>query len=224
MINHWIGAGLAVLGSYLLGSIPTGYWYGRLKGIDIRTKGSGNLGATNVLRVLGTKAGVFVLAVDVLKGLLAVVLLTQLTPFPGSDYLRVACGLAAVLGHTYTVFLKFKGGKGVATTYGVLLALAPISTILVFLILVGVVAMTKYVSAGSIVSAILFPIFIWLLGESGQGFSVLLLALLVGAAVVFKHRSNIKRIMDGTENKLGKVKATEGGTDSAAGTEGGTKA
>jgi glycerol-3-phosphate acyltransferase PlsY len=204
VINHYWGFIAAVLGSYILGSIPSGYWYGRLRGIDIRKQGSGNLGATNALRVLGVPAGILVLCIDVAKGFVAVAALPLLTPYPGSDYLRVACGLAAVLGHTYTLFLNFKGGKGVATTYGVLLALAPISTILVFLVLVGVVALTKYVSAGSLASAILFPAFIWLLGESGQSFSILILAVVVGAAVVVKHRSNIRRILDGTENKIGK--------------------
>ncbi|NTV52909.1 MAG: glycerol-3-phosphate 1-O-acyltransferase PlsY [Candidatus Firestonebacteria bacterium] len=207
MLNQTLGVVLAIVGSYILGSIPTGYWYGRLRGIDIRKQGSGNLGATNVLRVLGKTAGVLVLSVDVAKGFLAVALLPHLTPFPGLDYVRVACGLAAVLGHTYTLFLQFKGGKGVATTYGVLLALAPVSTILVFLAFVAVVAFSKYVSLGSLVSAVLFPIFIWLLGESGQGFSILFLALVVGTAVVAKHRSNIRRILDGTENRLGKSAA-----------------
>jgi glycerol-3-phosphate acyltransferase PlsY len=204
VVNQGWSVALAVVGSYLLGSIPTGYWLGRLRGIDIRQQGSGNMGATNVLRVLGTPSGILVLCVDVAKGFLAVSLLPHLTTFPGLDYVRVGCGLAAVLGHTYTCFLRFKGGKGVATTYGVLLALAPVSTILVFLIFAGVVALSKYVSLGSLVTAVLFPIFIWLLGESGQGFSILALAGLVGVAVIWKHRANIRRILDGTENRLGK--------------------
>jgi acyl phosphate:glycerol-3-phosphate acyltransferase len=204
VLNQGWGVVLALAGSYVLGSIPTGYWVGRLRGVDIRTQGSGNLGATNVLRVLGLPAGILVLGVDVAKGLLAVALLPHLTPFPGLDYVRVGCGLAAVLGHSYTLFLHFKGGKGVATTYGVMLALAPVSTVLVFLVFTGVVALSKYVSLGSLVSAVLFPLLIWLLGESGQGFSVLFLALVVGAAVGWKHRSNIRRILDGTENRLGK--------------------
>ena len=123
----------------------------------------------------------------------------------------MACGLAAVLGHTYTLFLKFKGGKGVATTYGVLLALAPISTILVFMAFAAVVAATRYVSAGSLVSAVLFPLLILVMGESGQSFSILILALLVGAGVILRHRPNIRRILDGTENKLGKPSHPEKG-------------
>jgi glycerol-3-phosphate acyltransferase PlsY len=207
VLNPGWSVALAILGSYLLGAIPSGYWFGRLRGIDIRQKGSGNMGATNVLRVLGKPAGILVLVVDVAKGFLAVAWLPHLTPFPGLDYVRVGCGLAAVLGHTYTCFLHFKGGKGVATTYGVLLALAPVSTILVFLIFAAVVAFSKYVSLGSLVSAVLFPIFIWLLGESGQSFSVLALAFLVGVAVVIRHRANIRRILDGTENRLGQPAA-----------------
>jgi len=209
VLNQVWSVVLAILGSYLLGAIPTGYWLGRLRGIDIRQQGSGNMGATNVLRVLGVPAGVLVLCVDVAKGFMAVALLPHLTPFPGLDYVRVGCGLAAVLGHTYTIWLHFKGGKGVATTYGVLLALAPVSTILVFLVFAGVVALSKYVSLGSLVTAVLFPIFIWLLGESGQGFSILALAGVVGVAVIWKHRANIRRILDGTENRLGKPAAKD---------------
>ncbi len=200
--NFWGLAGV-VLAAYLLGSVPTGYLFGRARGLDIRTVGSGNLGATNVLRVLGIWAGLLVLLADVAKGFLAVFLLPRLTPYPASDFLRVACGLAAVLGHTYSAFLGFKGGKGVATTFGVLLVLAPISTVLVFLALAAVVAATRYVSAGSLTAAVLFPLFVWLIGESGQSDSILVLVLFLSLFMIYFHRANLRRLFEGRENRLG---------------------
>ena len=203
MVEGAWGVAAALAGSYLLGSIATGYWIGRLRGVDIRAHGSGNIGATNVLRVLGTATGVAVLAIDVAKGSAAVAWMTRLSPYAGDDFLRVGCGLAAVLGHTFPCWLGFRGGKGVATMYGVLLALAPFATVLAFLVLAAVVAATRYVSAGSLVSAVLFPVLIWLLGESGQGHVVLGLASLLAVAVVWRHRGNLRRIFAGTENRLG---------------------
>lgn len=203
MIERVLAVAAAIVASYLMGSIPTGYWYGRLRGVDIRTLGSGNVGASNVQRSLGTTAGVIVLLVDAAKGFLAVFLLSNLTPFPASDFVRVACGLAAILGHTYTLFLNFKGGKGVATTYGVMLALAPFSTLLVLLAFLAVVAVWRLISLGSLVSAVLFPFLIWLVGESGQFFTIFLLSVFVGVVIFMRHRSNIHRILTGTESKLG---------------------
>jgi len=199
----WLSIIVAIAAGYLLGSIPTSYWYGRLRGVDLRTVGSGNLGATNVQRVFGTVPGVAVLAVDVLKGVAAAWFLARMTPYPHSDWIRVGCGLAAVIGHSFSPFVSFRGGKSVATTYGMLLALAPFSTIVVFLALVAVVGATRYISAGSLTSAVLFPLVIWLIGESGQGYSVLLPSMVVGVVLVVRHRANIGRILNGTENKLG---------------------
>jgi acyl phosphate:glycerol-3-phosphate acyltransferase len=203
VVDGVLGIGGTLLGGYLLGSIPSGYLAGRLRGIDIRTRGSGNLGATNVVRVLGWGLGIAVLLLDVAKGFGAVALLPHLTPYAASDWLRVGIGLAAVLGHTFTCFLRFKGGKGVATTYGVLLALAPMSTLAVFFVFLIVVAATRYVSLGSLVSALLFPVLIWAVGEGGRTQAVLVLALVLALGVTWTHRSNLRRLLDGQEHKLG---------------------
>jgi glycerol-3-phosphate acyltransferase PlsY len=194
---------LAVLASYLLGSVPSGYLAGRLRGLDIRTRGSGNLGATNVVRVLGWGLGVAVLLADVAKGVAAAALIPYLTGYAGSDWLRVACGLAAVLGHTFTVFLRFRGGKGVATTYGVFLTLATLSTLAVFFVFLVVVAATRYVSLGSLVSAVLFPVLIWAVGEGGRNHATLVLACVLAVGVAWTHRGNITRLLQGREPKLG---------------------
>ncbi len=203
MIEDWSLIVLAIVSAYLMGSLPTAYLYGRLRGVDIRTQGSKNPGATNVARLFGITAGVMVLLVDVGKGFAAAYWLSRWTPYPASDLVRVGCGLAAIFGHTFTPFLKFKGGKGVAATYGVFLGLAPIATIMVFIAFAGVVAGTRYISAGSLVSAFLFPLLIWLVGESGYGFSILILSIIIGLGIIYLHRGNIDRIIQGTENRLG---------------------
>jgi glycerol-3-phosphate acyltransferase PlsY len=207
VIEGWWGIGAAIISSYMLGSIPTGYLYGRLRGLDIRKQGSGNLGATNVLRVLGWQAGLLVLTLDISKGLAAVAFLPRLTPYPAMDYLRVACGLAAVFGHTYTLFLGFKGGKGVATGCGVFLALAPLAACLALLIFVTLVAATRYVSVGSLTAAIFLPLLIWLTGEAGRSSSVWWLSLLLLVGIIFLHRKNIQRLRQGTELRLGQKAA-----------------
>jgi acyl phosphate:glycerol-3-phosphate acyltransferase len=189
--------------SYLLGSIPTGFWVGRLRGIDIRTLGSGNVGATNVMRVLGWGPGIFVFLIDVLKGVVAVWGLSRLTPLAGVDAIRVACGLCAVLGHTFTFFLKFKGGKGVATSFGIFLALAPFSALLAFGLFLLVVTLTHYISLGSMIAAGFFPLFVWLLGESGQNYLILILSLVLALVVMVLHRKNIQRLQSGTEHRFG---------------------
>jgi glycerol-3-phosphate acyltransferase PlsY len=209
----WLSIIVAIIAAYLFGAIPTGYWYGRLRGVDIRTLGSGNLGATNIQRVFGTPAGVAVLLVDVAKGFIAARFLSSLTPYPASDWIRVGCGFAAILGHSFTPFVGFRGGKSVAASYGMMLALAPFATLVVFLAFVAVVAATRYISAGSLVSAALFPLLIWLIGESGQNFSILLVSLVIGAVLIFRHRANIGRILNGTENRFGqRVQAAEKGS------------
>lgn len=202
-----------VLLSYLMGSLPTGYLLGRLRGIDIRTVGSGNLGATNVMRVLGAPAGIAVMVIDMLKGFAAVYWLVGLTTYPEADWLKVGCGLAAVLGHTFTIFLKFKGGKGVATAAGVFLALAPIATSMALAIFVSAVILTRYISAGSMLAAFFLPILIWIVGESGQYFSVLVIALFLALVILLRHRDNFSRIMKGTENKLGHRVSVDSGVD-----------
>lgn len=215
MIEGWLRVVAALLGSYLLGSLPTGYFVARLRGIDIRQQGSGNPGATNVLRVLGWKAGAAVLAVDIGKGLAAVALLPGLTPFPALDYLRVACGLAAVAGHTYTIFLGFKGGKGVATGCGVFLALAPLATVMALAIFITLVAATRYVSVGSLTAAAFLPFLIWLTGEAGRASSILILSVIILAVVAVLHRKNIKRLLQGTEHRLGQAPGSQAGKGAA---------
>jgi glycerol-3-phosphate acyltransferase PlsY len=204
---------LYLLACFLLGAIPTGYIAGRmLKGIDIRKEGSGNMGATNVLRVLGKGPGAAVLAIDLGKGAAAVTLLPLIFHQVGllevSGVWVIAGGLAAVLGHNYTPFLGFKGGKGVATSAGVFLGLAPVSMGATVMVFVVGVAMTRMVSVGSIAAATLLPVYILAFKEGGETpphlGQVFWLAMLLALFIWVKHIPNIKRILAGTENKLGK--------------------
>jgi glycerol-3-phosphate acyltransferase PlsY len=200
---------IALVLSYLLGSIPTGLWLGlRLRGIDIRQHGSHNIGATNVMRVLGKKLGAFALAADALKGLLAVVLVSPLSDWP---YAPLACGLAAIVGHMAPVFLRFRGGKGVATSAGVFLALCPVPLIAALVIFLLTVAVTRMVSAGSIVAAIALAVLLFLLPydwatwpghQLPPGLLLPIIATLLATLVVYRHRSNLQRIFRGTENRL----------------------
>lgn len=211
-----IGYLLVAAVGYLLGSIPTGYWVGRWRGVDIRTVGSKNMGATNVFRTLGKGAGLFVLVADALKGFVAVSLvvychpacteaLPQLFPAPAAgswpDHFDpgLAAGIGAVLGHNYTCWLRFKGGKGIATTVGVFLALAPAAVgiaagcwLLVFLA-------TRYVSVASIVAAIALPCGVWLTREN---LTLRLMVIGLGVLAIYKHRANIARLRAGTENRF----------------------
>jgi acyl phosphate:glycerol-3-phosphate acyltransferase len=211
MSEAWWSLALAAAASYLLGSFPTGYVYGRLQGKDIRTLGSGNVGATNVLRIFGVLPGLIILLVDAGKGFAAVFWLSHLSVWPTADGARVVCALAAVLGHTYTCFLGGRGGKGVATSLGVFLALAPFATLLGLLLFGGVVALTRYVSVGSLSAAIGLPLLLLATGETGGHHAVLWLALLLSLVLIVKHRQNIQRILRGTENRLG-ASRTQGGS------------
>lgn len=210
---------LAVLASYLLGSIPTAYIAGRLlRGIDIRTQGSGNVGATNVFRVLGPKPGAAVLAIDMAKGALAVTAVPALFGLVPNHWDTLACGLVAVLGHDFTVFLRFKGGKGVATSCGVFLGLEPVATVLALAVFAGTVWSSRMISLGSLLAAASLPLFIFLVptskGEIGNRHWVLYLALLLVVVLWVKHIPNIKRILAGTESKFnpkgGEAKKEEG--------------
>lgn len=203
MNETWWSLALAVAASYLLGSFPTGYVYGRLQGKDIRTLGSGNVGATNVLRNFGIAPGIAILLVDAGKGFAAVFFISRFSAWPNADWARVACGLAAILGHTYTCFLSFRGGKGVATSLGVFLAIAPLATLWALLIFGAAVALTRFVSVGSLSAAIGLPLLLLATGETGTQHAVLGLALLVSLVVIVKHRKNIRRLREGTENRLG---------------------
>lgn len=195
---------LAALGGYLLGSLPTGYLVGRARGVDIRRAGSGNIGATNVLRVLGKPAGFFVLAVDALKGLAAVLALGRWLPRflvttpDHAELTAIVAGVAAILGHNYTCWLGFKGGKGIATSAGVLLALMPAALGWCFLVWVVVFALSRYVSLASISAAAALPFAVWF---TGRGPLLTGVALALGALAIYRHRANIRRLLDGTEHR-----------------------
>ncbi len=201
---------IVALGAYLIGSIPTGFLVAKAKGIDIRAVGSGNIGATNAMRVLGKPAGIFVLFMDALKGFAAAACLVALvlkffTIAPEQvEPLQIVAGIAAVLGHNYTCWLKFKGGKGIATSAGVYLALAPWAVLIVLTIFILAVALTKYVSVGAIAAAIALPVIIWVMMPHNVFLGIVTTAL--GALAVYKHKSNIQRLMAGMENRLGKKK------------------
>jgi acyl phosphate:glycerol-3-phosphate acyltransferase len=203
-----------ILLAYLIGSIPSAVIIGKLFfGKDVRDFGSGNAGATNVIRVLGVKAGIPVFVFDIFKGWLAVQLVS-IVPVPGLSpemitYLRIALAIAAVLGHIFPVYAGFRGGKGVATLAGVGIALFPVALLIVLAIFILIIALTRYVSLSSIIVSLLFPfISIFLLGEKHTG--LVILAVLVPVFILFSHRKNIKRLVNGTENRFSfKKKVTE---------------
>ncbi len=199
--------GLCLL-SYLLGSIPTAIWYGETHhGIDIRLHGSGNAGATNTFRVLGRKAGSIVLFVDALKGFLATGLAAVLFYFRLVDWetcvtLKILFGFLAVIGHLLPIFCDFKGGKGVATTLGMVLALHPQAALVSILVFLVVFAVSKYVSLGSMIASLAFPIMLSV-GVFGQELPIIIyFGSFVAFLVVFTHRQNIVRIFQGTENRM----------------------
>lgn len=197
----------AILIAYLLGSIPTGLWLGRaLRGVDIREHGSRNIGATNTLRVLGKGLGAAALAGDVSKGILATALCSRLSTW---GYAPLACGLAAIFGHLAPVYLKFRGGKGVATSAGVFLTLAPLPTLLALLAFLITLKTTRMVSAGSIAAAVILVAAVFALPArmvtmpldlSPTLLPLRIAAVAVALFVVYRHRSNIRRILQGTEN------------------------
>lgn len=184
---------------YIIGAIPTGLLVARrLGGIDIREHGSKNIGMTNVWRVLGWKAGLTTLLIDVVKAMLAVLWL----PLQGGEAipaLAVFAGLAVLIGNFFNVFLNFKGGKGVATSLGVFLALAPEAILCVFVLFVLIVAITGYISLGSLIGAILFPVAVYYFQGTGP---VLYMVVIVSLLIIYKHRANIGRLMNGTESKF----------------------
>jgi acyl phosphate:glycerol-3-phosphate acyltransferase len=211
---------LIALAAYLLGSIPFGFLAAKAKGIDLRSVGSGNIGATNALRVLGKPAGIFVLFMDVLKGYAACAFLPPLifnwlvphysgffryfhdTPIEFQTRFYVVAGIFAVLGHNYTCWLKFKGGKGIATTAGVYLALAPWAVLVALIVFILALLLTRYVSVGSISAAVALPVTVWVMSPQNIFLGVVTTAL--GALAIYKHKSNIQRLMAGTENRFEK--------------------
>jgi len=200
----------AIVIGYLLGSVPSGVWLGRLvKGVDLREHGSKSMGATNVFRVLGWKLAVITLTIDIGKGYLAAFLASRanlgdiaLT----SIQLALIAGLAAIVGHLFPLFAKFKGGKGIATGTGLLLFLSPLEVGFAFLVFVVVVFIYRYVSLGSILAALLYSLGIMLEKyylKIPVEDEMIALALIILILVLYTHRSNIKRLLNGNENKLG---------------------
>ncbi|HZA56211.1 MAG TPA: glycerol-3-phosphate 1-O-acyltransferase PlsY [Candidatus Udaeobacter sp.] len=188
---------ILILVAYLLGSIPTGYVLGSRAGVDVRKAGSGNVGATNVARVVGKRHGLLTLIGDTAKGLIPVLLAGQLN---STTEVIALVAVAAFLGHLYPVFLKFHGGKGVATALGVLLGLAPLATVVLIAIFVLIVVTSRLVSLSSMIAAALAPLALWwfsyppvLVGASA----------LLAVMIILRHRGNIQRLLAGTEPKFG---------------------
>ncbi len=197
-MSPWLCLAIA----YAAGSIPSAYVAGKLKGVDLRLHGSGNLGATNVVRVLGAKIGAAVFVVDVLKGFLPVFFLPRYTDTLQPNLWALAFGVAAILGHVKPVFLLWRGGgKGVATAAGVFAALAPIPSLITFGVWVTVFFVTRYVSLASIIGAIALPTAIWYF-NNGTPQAVFDASILIAAFVVWTHRANIGRLRRGEEHRF----------------------
>jgi glycerol-3-phosphate acyltransferase PlsY len=186
---------LAIAVGYLLGSLPFGYWAGRLRGVDLRTVGSGNTGGTNAVRMLGPKVGIPVIALDIVKGAAAALIGDAI----GGPEVAVLASLAAVLGHAFPFWLGFRGGKAVATGAGTMLALVPWIGATVFMIWVLVGLATRYVSVASLVAAFSYSILCIL---SGQPWAITVYTFVAALFVLWRHRENIARLRAGTENRL----------------------
>ncbi len=214
-----------LLASYLIGSIPTSVWVGRLtKGIDIRNYGSGNAGATNTFRVLGWKAGLVVSLIDLFKGFTAAYWVSHLGYVVGDvpvvyagwetdTMLKIMAGLMAVIGHMFPVFAGFRGGKGVITAAGMLYALEPISISIALAVFLTLVFTTRYVSVASIVATALYPSMLlvmrYVLGMDVDG-SHIVFTIVTAAFILWRHRGNMKRLLSGTENRISSFKPAKG--------------
>ena len=188
--------GILILLGYLLGSVPTGYLLGMFAGVDVTKSGSGNVGATNVARVLGRWQGGLTLIADAAKGLIPVVLAMQSGASLGTT---VLAGTAAFLGHLYPIFLKFRGGKGVATALGVFIALAPLAALILLAVFALTALTSRIVSLGSIVTAAIAPFILWLFHYPPI---VIGMAAFIAVAIIFRHRSNIQRLINGSEPRF----------------------
>ncbi len=213
-----LSIGLIIVLSYLIGSFPTSIIVARkARGIDIRQYGSGNAGGTNVLRVLGWKAGVFVILMDMAKGLIATMVLARLmygpipfenrTPFDDFTVVQIIAGCAAILGHVWTLFAGFKGGKGIATAGGMLLGIAPIEVAVAFGVFLIVFVLSQYVSLGSLSAAVAFPLTMFFrenvfMVEIEGYHTLIFFSIGISLLIVFTHRANIKRLIAGTENRM----------------------
>lgn len=206
---------ITAVAAYLLGSIPTGFLVARAKGIDIRKVGSGNIGATNALRVLGKPAGILVLLVDALKGWVAVheVAMVIVGQFSSPDVAgrdrviaSIVASLFAVLGHNYPCWLGFKGGKGIATSAGVLTALVPWALLIILSVWIVLCAATRYVSIGSLAASATLPFATWL---TTRDWTLTAVTGAMGVLAIYKHKGNIQRLMNGTEPRFGQKKPEE---------------
>ncbi len=186
---------LAII-SYLCGTIPFGLFFSKIKGIDLRSQGSGNIGATNVWRVMGWKYGAVVFFLDAFKGAVPTALSLSMSEYP---YIHILIGILAIVGHSLPVFTKFKGGKGVATAVGVIFALAPNVALILLGFGLTMIMLTRYVAPVSILCALLAPILFKLLDYPNE-YTVVM--MIVAIFVIFRHKDNIKRMIHGTENKI----------------------
>src|SRR6266850_7225571 len=211
---------VVAIAAYLLGSIPTGYLVARAKGVDIRSVGSGNIGATNVFRILGKPAGIFVLVVDGLKGWVACDMISgfvynylfhqdgsllETRSLPREESFRIVAGLAAILGHNYTCWLKFKGGKGIATSAGVLAALVPWALLIILSLWIILFVLTRYVSVGSLAASFTLPFATWF---TTKNWTLTFVTAAMSMLAIYKHGPNIQRLLAGTEPRFG-AKAPE---------------
>ncbi len=211
--------------SYLLGSIPTSIWVGKIfKRVDIRDHGSGNAGATNTFRILGWKAGTVVTLIDLAKGFTAAYYISQIGYHIGDVpvsiamwetdvFMRLIAGAAAVGGHMYPLYARFKGGKGVITAAGMLYGIEPISITLAIIVFLTILFTSRYVSLGSIFSCFSYPLFLLMLR---YGFdqpidgSLIVISAVVAATIIIKHHTNIRRLLEGTENRIQSFKPAKG--------------
>ncbi len=188
--------------AYFLGSLPNGLYVAKFKGVNIMEEGSKNTGATNVFRVLGAKYGIFVLLLDALKGYIPLFVASKLG-VNGNGLVLV--GLMAVIGHTFSPFLKFKGGKGVATSLGIFIFLAPLPMLLTLIMFFIVVGISKYVSLGSVLASVMLPLLILFLPVNkslNSSTFLFIISALLGIYIIYKHKTNIVRLKNGTENKF----------------------
>lgn len=194
---------LIIVTAYLIGSVSVGYLFARwFKGVDIRKLGSGNTGATNISRLMGFKMAVLVLILDALKGFVAVYLALSLLQkgLLAGEWVVLLSGVAVIAGHNWPLYFNFKGGRGAATMLGVFLALIPVPTLIVFAIVIVIIALTRYVSLGSISGALAIPITMIVLKKPSEYF---IFGLIICLVIFYQHRENIKRLLKGTESRLG---------------------
>ena len=206
-----LGVLLALAAGYLIGAVPFGVLIGRVAGVDPRSAGSGRTGATNLLRTVGPGGAAVVFVLDLLKGIAAVLLAAWLYRGSGADWITAGSGLTAIIGHIRSVFIGFRGGRGVATAAGGMLALAPLAVLLLAPVVVAVIWRWRYVSLGSITGALLAPVATAALAVAGAG-TIAAVGYAAGAAVLITvaHADNIERLRNGTERRLGTKEAVRG--------------